>query len=70
VRVEVFSEIRGDVLARQARPLVAAVLGRLKVGREPQEEPQLGGGEVELLEEAPVPKVERHDDPFLSLPCQ
>jgi hypothetical protein len=62
-------EDEGDVLAGQVRPLVAAVLGRLQLGRQPQEEPQLVGGEVEFLEEAPVAKVERHDGPFLSLPA-
>jgi hypothetical protein len=53
-------EDQGDVLARQVRPLVAAVLGRLELARQPHEEPQLIGGEVQLLEEAAVPEVERH----------
>jgi hypothetical protein len=49
-----------DVLAGQVLSLVAAVLGGLQVGRQLQEEPKLLGREVELLEEAPVAKVERH----------
>src|SRR4030095_8268989 len=55
---------QGDVLAHQPRPLVATVLGGLEIRRQPYEEPQLVGGEVELLEKAPVSEVERHDDPF------
>ena len=53
-------EDQRDVLAGEARLLVAAVLGRLEVGGQPEQEPQLLGGEVELLEEAAVAKVERH----------
>jgi hypothetical protein len=45
----------------------AVWLSFLELARQPQEEPQLVGGEVELLEEAPVPEVERHGDPFLWL---
>jgi hypothetical protein len=47
----------------------AVWLSFLELARQPQEEPQLVGGEVELLEEAPVPEVERHEDLLRSLPC-
>jgi hypothetical protein len=67
VRVEVFSKDQRDVLACQVLPFVTAVLGGLEIGREPEEELQLLGREVELLEEAPVPKVERHVDPPLPM---
>ncbi len=51
-------EDQGDVLAGEARLLVAGVLRGLEVGGELEQEAQLVGGEVELLEEAPVAEVE------------
>src|SRR4051794_20631595 len=40
-----------DLLSLHPGGLVAAVLGRLQVRREPEQEPELLRGEVELLEE-------------------
>ena len=48
------------VLARQVRLLVAGILRGLEVGGQLEEEPQLLGSEVELLEEAAVAEVEWH----------
>ena len=53
-------EDQRDVLAGEARLLVAAVLGGLEVGGQLEQELQLLGREVELLEEAAVAEVERH----------
>ena len=51
-------EDEGDVLAAQARLLVAAVLRGLEVGRQLQQEADLVGREVQLLEEAAVAQVD------------
>src|SRR5262245_19086770 len=56
-------EDQRDVLADQVLTLVPAVLRRLEVGSELQQELELVGREVELLEEASVPQVEGHLDP-------
>jgi hypothetical protein len=50
-------EDQGDLLARQARRLVAGVLGGLQRLRERQHVQQLVAGEVDLLEEAAIAQV-------------
>jgi hypothetical protein len=54
-----------DVLARQSSPLIAGVLGGLEIGGELEQELQLVGTEVQLLEEAAVAEVERHGGSLL-----
>ena len=49
-----------DVLVGQVWTLIAAVLGRLQVRGQSQQELELGRGEVEFLQEAAVAEVERH----------
>ena len=53
-------EDQRDLLALQPLALGAGVLGDLERLRQPQQVPQLGRGEVDLLEEAAVFQVERH----------
>src|SRR6185295_17894541 len=50
--------------------LVSAVLRRLQVGREPQQEAQLVRVEVELLQEAPVSQVDSHGLLLLTRPYE
>jgi hypothetical protein len=49
-----------DLLPGEVRLLVPGVLGGLQVGSELEQEPQLLGGEVQLLEEVAVAEVEGH----------
>ena len=56
----VLLEDQGDVLAPEALLLSPRVSSLLELEREIEQEAKLPGGEVELLEEAPVAKVDGH----------
>src|SRR5262249_30094519 len=58
-------EDEGDLLAGEAGDLVPPVLRELQGLRELEQEPELRRLEVDLLQEAPVPKVGRHPSPPL-----
>src|SRR5690606_17939529 len=56
----VLFEDQGDVLAREPRHLVAGPLRRLKIGRQPQQVPDLITGEIVQAQYVAAVEVDRH----------